>query len=68
MYFKAIIDSSSIQRQLCFKPILQINYHKYIYLFGHYYKYFKKTTKFKYKNTTTGEQKGEVIVYSLTTA
>jgi len=25
----------------------------------------KKPTKFKYKNTTPGEQKGEVIVYSV---
>ena len=34
--------------------------------FGHYYKYLnKKTPKFKFKNTTTGEQKGEAIVYSV---
>ena len=34
--------------------------------FGHYYKYFgKKNPKFNSKNTTPGEQKGEVIVYSV---
>ena len=33
--------------------------------FGHYYKYFGKKTKFKSKNTTPGEQKGEAIVYSV---
>ena len=33
--------------------------------FGHYYKYFEKTPKFNSKNTTPGEQKGEVIVYSV---
>ena len=33
--------------------------------FGHYYKYFKKKPKFKSKNTTPGEQKGEAIVYSV---
>ena len=34
--------------------------------FGHYYKYFEeKKTKFNSKNTTPGEQKGEVIVYSV---
>ena len=33
--------------------------------FGHYYKYFGKNPKFKFKNTTLGEQKGEVIVYSV---
>ena len=34
--------------------------------FGHYYKYFeKKPPKFNSKNTTQGEQKGEVIVYSV---
>ena len=35
--------------------------------FGHYYKYFEKKNnpKFKSKNTTPGEQKGEVIVYSV---
>ena len=33
---------------------------------GYFYKYFgKKTTKFKYKNTTPGEQKGEAIVHSV---
>ena len=33
---------------------------------GHYYKYFgKKSPKFKSKNTTPGEQKGEAIVYSV---
>ena len=32
--------------------------------FGHYYKYFeKKPPKFNSKNTTPGEQKGEVIFY-----
>ena len=39
---------------------------KYFHLFGYFYKYFgKKTTKFKYKNTTPGEQKGEAIVHSV---
>ena len=33
--------------------------------FGHYSKYFKKKTKFKSKNTTPGEEKGEAIVYSV---
>ena len=34
--------------------------------FGHHLKYFKKKTpKFKSKNTTPGEQKGDVIVYSV---
>ena len=34
--------------------------------FGHHYKYLKKNTpKFRSKNTTPGEQKGEVIVYSV---
>ena len=33
--------------------------------FGHNLKYFKKTLKFKSKNTTPGEQKGEVFVYSV---
>ena len=35
--------------------------------FDHYYKYFnkKKPPKFKSKNTTPGEQKGEAIVYSV---
>ena len=34
--------------------------------FGHFYKDFgKKLPKFKSKNTTPGEQKGEVIVYSV---
>ena len=34
--------------------------------FGHYYEYFeKKTPKFNSKNTTPGEQKGKVIVYSV---
>ena len=33
--------------------------------FGHHLKYFKKKTKFKSKNTTPGEQKGEAIVYSV---
>ena len=34
--------------------------------FSHYYKYFeKKKPKFNSKNTTPGEQKGEVIVYSV---
>ena len=34
--------------------------------FGHYYKYFgNKSPKFKSKNTTPGEQKGEAIVYSV---
>ena len=33
--------------------------------FGHHLKYLKKTTKFKSKNTIPGEQKGEVIVYSV---
>ena len=34
--------------------------------FGHNLKYFlKKTPKFKSKNTTPGEQKGEAIVYSV---
>ena len=32
--------------------------------FGHHLKYFKKK-KFKSKNTTPGEQKGEAIVYSV---
>ena len=26
IYFKAIVDSSSIQRQFCFKPTPDINY------------------------------------------
>ena len=33
--------------------------------FGHYYKYFGKNPKFKSKNTTPGEHKGEAIVYSV---
>ena len=39
IYFKAIVDSSSIQRQFCFKSIPDINYSsnkiskKYSYLF-----------------------------------
>ena len=33
--------------------------------FGHHYKHFKKPTKFSYKNTTPGEQKGEAIVFSV---
>ena len=34
--------------------------------FGHYYKYFEETTpKFKSKNNIPGEQKGQVIVYSV---
>ena len=33
--------------------------------FGQNLKYFKKTQKFKSKNNTPGEQKGEVIVYSV---
>ena len=33
--------------------------------YGHYYKYFVKNPKFKFKNTIPGEQKGEVIVYSV---
>ena len=39
IYFKAILDSSSIQTQFCFKPIPDISYSsnkiskKYIYLF-----------------------------------
>ena len=63
MYFKTILDTSSIQRKFCFKPTPDITYtwNKVLY-----YKYLKKhTTKFKYKNTIPGEQKGEVIVYSV---
>ena len=33
--------------------------------FGHNLKYFKKISKFKSKNTTPGEQKGEGIVHSV---
>ena len=47
--------------------MLQIKYPK-IYkfmFFGDNLKYFKKTQKFKSKHTTPGEQKGEVIVYSV---
>ena len=33
--------------------------------FVHNLKYFKKTPKFKSKNTTPGEQKGEAIVHSV---
>ena len=35
--------------------------------FGHYYKYFRKKNPkfFKSKNTTPGEQTGEVFVYSV---
>ena len=33
--------------------------------FGHNLKNFKNNPKFKFKNTTLGEQKGEVIVYSV---
>ena len=33
--------------------------------FGQNLKYFKKLLRFKSKNTTPGEQKGEVFVYSV---
>ena len=33
--------------------------------FGQNLRYFKKELKFKSKNTTPGEQKGEAIVYSV---
>ena len=36
--------------------------------FGHYYKYFGKKTKFKSKNTTPGEQKGDDCLLCSTTA
>ena len=51
IYFKAILDNSSIQRQFCFMPIPDISYSskkiskKYIYFFGHNYKYFEKKTQ-----------------------
>ena len=48
MYFKAILDSSSIQRKFCFKLIPDMPYisnklSKNIFIFfGHYYNYFEK--------------------------
>ena len=48
MHFKAILDTSSIQRKFCFKPTPDITYtwnklSKNIFIFfGHYYKYFEK--------------------------
>ena len=72
MYFKAILDSSSIQRKFCFKPIPDITYTSnklskiYLSFLATVINTLKKnTTKFKYKNTTPGEQKGEAIVYSV---
>ena len=73
IYFKTILNNSLIQTKFCFKPIPHITYtsskvSKNISIFfGYYYKYFEKknTTKFKYKNTPPGEQKGEAIVYSV---
>ena len=70
LYFKAIPDSSSIQRKFCFKCTLDMTYSsnqiskKKVFL-ATIISTLKKPTKFTYKNTTPGEQKGEVIVFSV---
>ena len=71
MYFKAILDTSSIQRKFCFKPTPDITYtsniiSKNIFIFfGQYYKYFKKNQNLSIKTPLLVNKKGEVIVYSV---
>ena len=69
LYFKAITDSSWIQRKFCFKCTLDITYtsnqiSKKSFL-ATIISTLKKATQFSYKNTTPGEQKGEAIVFSV---
>ena len=59
IYFKAILDSSSIQRKFCFKPIPDISYSsnkiskKYIYLFlATIINTFEKKNRTKFKSKT----------------
>ena len=71
MYFKAILDSSSIQRKSPFNCIPDVTYtsnkisKKYLSLLATIINTLKKSTKLKFKNTTPGEQKGKVIAYSV---
>ena len=44
---------------------IESNKYKYMFVEKPLYNTFKKNPKFKSRNTTPGEQKGEVIVYSV---
>ena len=71
MYFKAVLDISSIQRKSPFDHIPDVTYtsknisKKYLSFLATIINTLKTSTKLKLKNTTPGEQKGEVIVYSV---